>query len=440
MKRFCALFLALLLLLSLASLTACNKNKNALLTYTKDGKTLTFAANYYQFLASRAKGSLAASGATAGGYDATKDAFWDYTDKFDGNVIETIDEYQSKRLLESCKFYLAAHALFEERGLTLPDSVTEELESTLDELLLTDADGSKAKFNSILSAYGVNYNLLLDLYRMEEEIDLLKESLYGKDASLVGKALKEEYLNEHYYHLQLIRLDPYTYVYETDENGDEIYYDADNNRVAYDTTAGVKVVEDNGNVTYRLPDETGEATERYAYDKEKGVRALALSEDGKTYATALLAGEELDAYVEKVVELASVTTKEDFEEVYAEEAARLQEDETALGYVNEIYLPIDLRDYSILDEIIYALSEMEVGEVRLLDDEDGSYYLFCKEIPVEGAYEDEALSTWFGSFSSGLVNSLFEETCRALFPYITVNEEVLQALPSMKELEPNYYY
>ena len=441
MKRFFVLFTTLCLLLALClSFASCAKRETILLTYEKDGKQLTFSSNHYQLLASRAKGSLAASGVTAGGYDATKDAFWDYTDKFDGETVETVDQYQSRRLLESCKFYLAAHVLFQERGLSLPESTAEELKSTLDELMQTDAGGSKAKFNSLLAAYGVNYDLLLDFYRLDEEVDALKESLYGKDASLIGKNLKEEYLKEHYYHLRLIRIDPYTYVYEIDENGDEIYYDAENNKIAYDKTNGVKVVEDNGSVTYRLPDESGEATERYAYDKENGVRALALSSDGSTYEVAVVSDEERDAFLDRVVEFASISTKGEFDEVFAEESARLQSDERAVGYVNEIYLPSNLNDYSILDEIVYALSDMDEGEVKLLDDESGSYYLFCKDAPEEGAYEDEDLAIWFGDFSAGLINSLFEEACRALFPNITVNEEVLQNLPSMKKIEPNYYY
>ncbi len=440
MKRFCSLLLALLLLVLCCSAVSCGKKQNALLTYQKDGKTLTFPSNYFELLASRAKGSLAASGVTVGGYNATEDAFWNYTDKFDGETVETLNEYETKQILESCKYYLAAHALFSERGLTLSDAVTKELEDTLAELVETDADGSKAKFNGVLSAYGVNYDLLLELYRMEEEIDALKESLYGKNASLVGKALKEEYLNEQYLHLYLVRIDPYTYLYETDENGDEIYYDAENNKIAYDTVVGVRVVEDNGSVTYRLPDENGNATERYAYDKEKGVRAIALAEDGSSYATAPLSGDALDAFYDKVAELSTIKTKADFEMAYAEESAYLQENAKASGYVGDLYLPTNASYNSILDEIVDSLLGMEVGEVAFLDDESGNYYLFCKSAPESGAYENEQYATWFSGFAAGLVNGLFEDACRVLFPYITVNEAVLQTLPSMKEIKPNYYY
>ena len=440
MKRLCSLFLALLLIASFSlTLASCAKGKNTLLTYERDGKTLTFSANLYRFLASRAKGSLAASGVTAGGNDATKDAFWDFTDKFDGETVETLDAYESKQILKSCKYYLAAHALFGERGLTLPDSVVMELENTLKELIELDADGSKAKFNGILSAYGVNYDLLLELYRMEEEIEALKESLYGKDASLVGKAVKDDYLNERYLHLYLVRIDPFSYVYETDENGDEVYYDTANNKVAYDKENGVKVVEDNGSVTYRLPDEAGKATGRYAYDKENGERALALASDGKSYATSPLLGDALDAFAEKIAEYGTIGTKAEFEEAYAAESAFLQ-DERASGYAGEAYLPTGTTYSSILDEIVEALQSMKVGEAAMLDDENGCYYLFCKDAPVSGAYDDEKLATWFSGFSAGLVNSLFEDVCEALFPYITENEEVLGKLPSMKEIEPDYYY
>ena len=118
----------------------------------------------------------------------------------------------------------------------------------------------------------------------------------------------------------------------------------------------------------------------------------------------------------------------------------LLEIEEKSGYADEIYLPINTTYSSILDDIVVALSVMDVGEVAMLDDENGSYYLFCKYAPVDGAYEEEALATWFSGFSDGITNALFEEVCKVLFPYITVDEEVFANAPAIRNMEPNYYY
>lgn len=441
MKRSIRRALALLLLLCLVlPFAACAKEKNVLLTYEADGRRTTFLANYYTFLASRAKGSLAASGVTIGGLSPTDAAFWNYVNKFDGETTETLAEYQSRRLLESCRFYLAAKVIFEEKGLSLPDATVKEIDDALEELVKTDADGSKTKFNSILAAYGVNYDLLRELYLWEEEIDFLKEALYGADASLVGNAVKDDYLREHYVRFSLIRLDPFVFVYETDENGDVIYYDTASGTPLYDKENGLRSVEEDGRVTYRLPDAEGNPSARYAYDTENGTPAVAMDEDGKNLELHLFEGDELTAFTSRVNALANDAADGFFDEIYAEETARLAADERISGYVGEVYLSIDTVYDSILDDILETIATLPVGGTALLDDESGSFYLFRKEEAENGAWADDSLSQWFDGFSSGLCESLLSDLCRARFDSITLNDEALGSLPALSEIEPDYYY
>ena len=435
--RILLLLLALALVLPLA---ACERGKTALLTYERNGKTYVFSSRHYEFLASRAKGSLAASGVTVGGHSATEEAFWNYTEKFDGETIQTLDEYRSERLLESCKFYLVSHALFSEKGLSLPASLVEEIDDTLEELIATDAGGSKTKFNSILADYGVNYDLLRDLYLLEAEIDFLRETLYGKDATLVGNNIKDDYLESHYVRFALVRFDPFVYLYEIDENGDVIYFDTANGTPLYDKERGIRVVEDDGHVTYRLPDETGAASARYAYDEENGTPAVAMEEDGKAAMTRYFEGEELDDFRARVASLAAHAKEGAFDEVYTAEMSRLAADESAAGYTVEVYLARDVAYSSILDDLIAELEGMNPGDVSLLDDEGGSFYLFRKETVEPGAWGDESLSHWFDGFSSGLVESLFSDLCRAEFSGVKVNDALCATLPPLAKIKPNYYY
>ena len=177
-----------------------------------------------------------------------------------------------------------------------------------------------------------------------------------------------------------------------------------------------------------------------AYDKETGVRALALDATGKNYATTALTGEALEAFRARVVEFSGVRTADDFDRIYAEERTLLDENEQKSGYAGEVYLPKNTSHSSVLDDIAEALDRMEAGEVATLDDENGNVYLFCKLVPTPGAYEDEAFATWFSGFSEGLIESLFADACEKLFPNMTVNEAVLNKQPALKEIESDYYY
>ena len=67
-----------------------------------------------------------------------------------------------------------------------------EIEDMMDELVKTDGDGSKTKLNALLSTYGVNYDILRDIYLMQEKITAWKDYKYGKNAEQLGQNVKNE--------------------------------------------------------------------------------------------------------------------------------------------------------------------------------------------------------------------------------------------------------
>ena len=175
-----------------------------MLTLEKDGIKVSLSVNVYELLLTRLKGSLSFNGETVNGMTVNQSGFWEYSDKFNGTDLQTIDEYYRDNILQNCKIYLAALYLFEKEGLKLSATVEDEIEDKLDELVRTDGNGSKAKLNQVLSTYGVNYDILKEFYTVEAKLDTLKDHLYGANAEKLGNTVKDQYLEENYVHFRQI--------------------------------------------------------------------------------------------------------------------------------------------------------------------------------------------------------------------------------------------
>ncbi len=449
MKRIILRTIAIIIamLLMIGATASCSRNGKTLLTLEKDGITVTLSANIYELMLSRTKGTLLSSGLTANGLTADNLAFWDYQDKFDGENLQTIDRYYSDLTLGDCKVYLAALYLFEREGLTLSASAEEEIETRLQELIRTDGDGSKTKLNTVLSAYGVNYNILKDVYTMEAKMEAVKTHLYGENASKVGPNVKAEFMKDNYVHFRQIFLPAWNYVYETDDNNDIIYYYEDGinkDHIYYDKHNGEAsdTVDENGDIIYfeKNTDRT-----KIAYDKINGKPRHVLNEDGSAYKTEAKSEEELselEKTAEGLYESLKNSTDAEFEKAIAEKDENTA---TASTYDDGYYLQKNI-DYlasgesnKYLADIIEALEDKEDGTVALIESLQG--FLIVKKYPhTEKAYELEQNQTWFQYFNSGLIQKLFLDECQALFADITVGEKVMSTVPSMKEVGINYYY
>ena len=154
MLRALACLLALLMLA--LSLVSCSKKGKTLLTLDKNGTKVTLSVNTYELMLSRMKGSLCYYNYTINGVPASSSEFWSQLDRYNGEDLQTVDEYYRDTILDNCRTYLAALYLYEQAGLKLTATAREQVEDALDELLRTDGNGSKTKLNSVLAAYGVN--------------------------------------------------------------------------------------------------------------------------------------------------------------------------------------------------------------------------------------------------------------------------------------------
>lgn len=441
----------LLLTLCIAALPACASLGEELLVLEKDGISVSISVNQYELLLSRAKGKLCAAQVTQNGTTAASSAFWEYKDKFDGTTFETYAEFYERSILNTCKMHLVAKYLFEKEGLSLSAEQEAEVDSMMEELVKTDGGGSETKLNKVLADFGVNYDILRDFYETEMKVQAVKDHLYGANASKVGNNVKHEYMNAHFVRFRQIFLTSKPYVYETDDTGEVIYYQTETgktNRIYYDSANGeAKQLEDgsfqkdkNGDTIYYVKNSN---YTMIAYNV-KGDPHHLVNSDG-SYKTRDMTTEELeklDARAKTLFEKVQNASTADFESTLVAES----DGDTDVSQYNEgVYLRTDL-DYSLMGEdsayladIVSALQEMEVGEVRKIMSPSG-YHIIRKYANTESAYSKAENEDYFSTFNANLINSLFLEECQKHTDAIVVDEELLTTAPSIKAVGINYYY
>lgn len=432
-RRLLSVFLCLALLAGSVVLTACSDKGKTLLEL--DGHTVS--ANQYQFLLSRVKGSLYYAG-----YSVDSSTFWDMVIDSDGN---TYDEYFRNAALTDAKRYLAAAVIFEEEGLVLPQSYKDAIDEDIEEFI-RDA-GSKAALNNQLSAYGVNLDMLRDLYELEAKYAYVQAYLYGADGEKIAANVRYEYLTEYAVCFKQVLIRAFDYVYETDLNGDEIYYlveenNAKVNNIAYDTLKGNvrldefgKIITDkNGDDVYFLPNGS------IAYDKEKGVRSVVYDENGIAK-TEKYSAEELAAHKAAAEEIIASVEKGD----YAAFEALMEEYQIAGddAFVTDgtycfLYTTGD-NSYDYLNDIADVLAEVEEGTIRMVSSEYG-YNVVMKYPMLEDAATNTAYEDWFTDLTDRVTTKLFHTKCTPYMEKVAVDTEVFKTLPSMKEVGTNLYY
>ncbi len=455
MKKHVLRLLALILVcaMTLIPLVSCgNKTGRAMLTFERDGIKVSISVNVYALLLSRMKGTLAFYGYTANGVKPTDPAFWDYSDKFNGTDLQTIDEYYRGNILNNCRTFLVALYLFEKEGLKLSAAEEKKIEERLDELVRTDGGGSKTKLNALLAAYGANYNILRELYTIEAKIKALQVHLYGEKASKLGDVIKHEFMTEHYVHFRQVFVAAYHYVYETDKNGDviyyyaegdkkgHIYYDTFNGEIGYDKN-GKELLDEKGDVIFFVP---GTDYKKIAYNT-LGTPVHELTEDGTDYKTKEMTAEELAAVRVEADMLFAALTDSDYAK-FEEAIARDSDDAAEISEFDDGYY-LDKRvdyaetgeKYAYLDEIITALEIMQEGEVRMIKSAFG-YHIIKKYPYTEKAYDNEVNEQWFENFHSSLIEELFTAECQKYYADIVLVEKVYAEAPTMKEVGVNYYY
>ena len=433
--RFLAFLLTILLLA--ASFVGCGEGKAKPLLRMGEH---TLSVNLYQLMLSIRKGEMAF--AIVQGYgNANSEKFW-------GTVIDsssaTYDDYYTAEVYEKAKQYLAAMALFDELGLTLPASYEQAIESEMQALVETDGDGSKQKLNALLAEFGVNYDILKQYKTMIKKTEYLILSLYGSDASKISATVKENYLGENYVAFQQILLSNFYYLFETDKNGDVVYYNNDGT-IAYDTKNAHSVAPEGGKFVYYTADG------RVAYDTANGKRKPLLDENGnqltqKYTPTEMLDRLDLAINLRDTASNGSAPTFQKLRLTYSEEEIDDNEYSDTLSYLgtNVSYASIS-PSWSTLDTIADKLDEMEISEIAIVQTDAGIHIL--RKYPTEtAAYADTRYKQWFTDstygiydFNTNLTNSLLTARLSEYVAKMTTDTELLKQY-TLKTSPTNFYY
>lgn len=417
-----ALSLCLCLLMLATALCSCGSRGKTMMSIGDQ----TLSVNMYQLMLSRYRGTMEYSYP-----EAAKDDFWDIVIDSKGT---TYNDYFTASIYDNAKTYVCAMYVFEEiEKLELPkgtvDVIDEEMKKMVDEL----ADGSKTAFNTQLSQYGVNYQMLREAYIMEAKVAYLQDTLYGTDGSLLSDVVREEFYQKNYTRFKHVFLFTYSAVYEQDANGDDIYF-TDDDKISYDKINGTTKLGADGSP---VKDENGDsiyytADGRVAYDKVNGSRAYVYNKDGyvttRTYTDEEVA--EVEAKANQILEMAQ--SGEDFDElveIYGEDPGFAE-------YTSGYYLT-DASEYEIA-EVKDALPDMKTGEIRLIRSEYGFHVLKKYELD-EGAYKDSVNADFFTDFNEKLMTDMFLNLVNQYADKVEVNEELASSI-EIRDVAANYYY
>lgn len=441
-KRILVLTLACILIA--VSLSACSSKGKTLMSVDDTEMSI----NTYMLLLSRMKGNLASS--YAFGNQAKLDSFWDTV--IDASSSGTYNKYYTSMVLDNAKTYLAALALFDEMGLKLPKSTLEEIDEEIETLIMSDGNGSKANLNAKLAEYGANIDVLRDAYIMEAKIALLNDTLFGVGGALIDASNYERYYKENYVKFRHIFFYFTEVVYETDANGDDIYYSNLSDKIiAYDTSAtqkkdenGEVVRDDNKDIVYVTVDSEGK--ERIAYDK-KGTELSPTKRSPKLDAsgnivTRKMNSDELIALSDKVQSIMENEARPGEYALFDSLVEKYGEDEGMANYPNGYYLT-ENSDYDA-PAVIEALFEMQDGEIRRVESDYGIHIVMKYKLD-DGGYAKEENKDFFVteagtySFLNLLKSQLLEEKIASHKERIVVDEALLTTV-DMKSVGANFNY
>ena len=422
------LLVAVMLLSTLAS---CSGGQGK--TLMKLGSS-TLSVNAYQLFLTRMKGTLARTI----GSDVLSEGFWDQTIRLDGT---TYNDYFTSEVLNNTKNYLVALYLFDKYGLKLSDETVAAVDKKMQDLVIGDGDGSKSALNQILSSYGVNYDILREVYLMEEKLDALQTYLYGASGSKIADSAKEEFMQANYTCFRQIFLASYYYVYETDSYGNNVYYNKDETKYVYDTENGYPMIDEK--TGKEIVDKFGSVVYfdlegKPLYDTKNGHTVYVTDKDGnaqiKDYTEEEL--KQVEKQMEALIEELKDCTPEEFEKKMRE----VSQDEDAVSeYTNGYYLSMKTTyGYTYLNDIVDALGELKVGETRLVKSDYG-YHLIMKYACEEGAYADRANEVWFRDFAADIIEYLFLQEAEKYKKDIVIDQKQLETA-DMKSVSHNYYY
>ena len=274
---------------------------------------------------------------------------------------QTAEEYLYSQTVENVQMTLICMELFRQNELSLPSALEKQIDDYVDDILKEYADGNKKTLNAALSVYGVNMNMLREIYRDQEKSGVLFDYMYGTNGTTpVTEEEYNAYYEDNYCHIRHIYVNN-QYYYVTDENGNSVF------------------------------------------DDKGSVKTAAM--DARMRAEKQVVIDAIDA---------ALANGEDFETVYT----TYSEDQY---YENGYYLT---RDIDFISEVVDAAFALEIGEWQKVESDYGVHYIKRLSL-ADKAYTEDANADFFPDYENTVKSALFVDYIRSLLPEVTINEEVI---------------
>lgn len=324
--------------------------------------------NFYTYWLARYKAVLMYT------YSDIKDAeeYWS-SEYGNGSADEVLTAYADQTVMN----YLASLYLFNKHTLSLSESKVNSVNTQLSEILEDGYDGNVASLNSEAYKYGINYDMLRQIYLAEAKTEVVYS--YLTETILNEKLtddLRASYLNDNYAHTTHIFVAT-EYSYNIDKDGNIIY-------------------DSNGNYTTELTEDE----KKEKQNKIKEIDALTLTADN-----------------------------------FAEYQKQYNEDPAINLYKNGFFISTS-NNY----DAAYSTTAltMKPGEVKKVEGSEGVYYILKQEMPSK-AYSDKDNSDFFENYDKNILDYLYWQYMEEVYKEISVNEEVKKNI-SIKTVEPCWYF
>lgn len=427
----------LLLLVCCLLLSGCANHGQTMITA---GDT-DISVNIFQLYLSRMKGELAKTGANVGSAD-----YWKQYVNLDG---QTYAEFYTQKVLEGLRQIAAALYLYDELGLSLDGTAEDAIDQWIDALIEQVGEGSETKLNSILAAYGANVTVLRDASLIEAKLDALKTHLYGKDGSLISATAKEEFYQQSYYRGYQMLVANYYFDHEVDEEKNTVYYQTKTasdgtvsltEKIAYDKKNGVATdkKDNNGDTVYRVKNEDGSLGE-IAYDTENGGVKFFFDEKGE-YIVKYYSDEQMEERYALLEQIAKECQGN--EQLFLKYAQTFSDNsEFDKNYApNGMYFSVGgYTGDSVFQTFSGELAKLEVGDLVIVPNADGGYYLLMRAELDTGAWAVEENSRWFQNLSELAVEYMLQKKTADYLQYVTVDEGLAASVDITMVAANNYY-
>ncbi len=290
---------------------------------------------------------------------------------------QTYEEYVVNWIDTEMQYRTVALYLFDEYKLSLSDAVIAEIDADIAEKI--EYAGSREAINTDLAKLGMNLDMLRSVYIDNAKYDAVYEYLYGtggKEAPTDKE--RAEYFKNNYYCLKYITIYSGANL-KTDENGN------------------------------------------YVYDEEGQIELVRLTEEEKAVKQQL---------IDTVV--AGVSAGGDFDE-YIKEFSEVDYSDYPEGFF------VSENDYSRFgSDIVKAATELKVGEIRTVSDENVTYIIKKCELP-EYTSLTSGNKSQLENMDNYIIRKKYTEKFDGYIGDIVINTELKDSYDIRKVSENSYF-